>query len=142
MPVPVIIATVLSLVSLYGFIKKCRFYFNLGYCLMGLLIASASVMDYLSGSESIALMTATVFVIQAILMFPNKINYDGSKIAKSAGIKIYTSVSLVNFIAVFLSELSPAPNITIWLHLVLAIMPLGVIYLMMAGKIKIKENES
>lgn len=140
MPVPVIIAIVLSLVSLYGFIKKCRFYFNIGYCLMGLLIASSSLMEYLSTSDSVVFMTAIVFITQAILMFPNKINYDGSKIAKSAGIKIYLSISLINFAGVILSELSPAPSITIWLHLILAIMPLGVIYLMMTGKIKIKEN--
>ena len=77
-------------------------------------------------------------MLQVILSCPNKLNYDGGKIAKSASTKINLSLILINLFAAYLAtQVDYIPNEAIYGHLLFAILPLIAIYLILTNKIEI-----
>lgn len=76
-------------------------------------------------------------MIQSSLALPNKLPYDGSKLAKSAAIKIYISLTIVNLFGMYIVRVSDVPDFAQYFHLILAILPLVAIYLILNDKIEI-----
>ena len=148
----VLIATIPVFISLYGVIKKQRFFFLLGYFLFSFLVIPDEISRYIASPDISHILFATVFGLQAILTFPNKLNYDGTKVFKSFGIKTMLSLFLINIIAVLLINLHPESliddiqengqtlNIAMIIHGVFTLMPLIGCYLMLSNKIEIKSN--
>ncbi|MAU75370.1 MAG: hypothetical protein CL831_00685 [Crocinitomicaceae bacterium] len=148
----VLIATIPVFISLYGVIKKQRFFFLLGYFLFSFLVVPDEISRYIESPDISHILFAVVFGLQAILTFPNKLNYDGTKVFKSFGIKTMSSLFLINVIAVLLINLHPESlvedvqnngqtlNIAMIIHGVFALIPLVGCYLMLANKMEIKPN--
>ena len=57
---------------------------------------------------------ASLWLIQCTITLPNKLAYDGSKIAKSAGIKINLVLSIINFFGAFYAQNSLAGQTLLW----------------------------
>ena len=87
----IIIATTCTLITLYGVFKKNRIFFNLGYFIYGLIVIASELSFFSANQESIHIATAALWMIQVSLALPNKLPYDGSKIAKAL-----TDVSKLN----------------------------------------------
>lgn len=79
-------------------------------------------------------------MIQSSLTLPNKISYDGSKLAKSAAIKIYVSLILINLFGIYIVRVSDVPDVAQYFHILLAVLPLLSIYLILNNKIKITNH--
>ena len=136
----IIIASICIIITIYGVFKKNRFFFNLGYFIYGLIVIFSEINFYLDNQESIHLAVATLFLIQTMLVFPNKINYDGSKLAKSAAIKIYCSLVFINVFGAYIVLSSEVPDFVSYFHILLAILPLISVYLILNNKIEITKN--
>ena len=148
----VLIATIPVFISLYGVIKKQRFFFLLGYFLFSFLVVPDEISRYIDSPDISHILFAVVFGLQAILTFPNKLNYDGTKVFKSFGIKTMASLFLINIIAALLINLHPESlvedvpnngqtlNIAMIIHGVFALIPLVGCYLMLSNKMEIKSN--
>ena len=148
----VLIATLPVFVSLYGVIKKQRFFFLLGYFLFSFLVLPDEISRYFDSPDISHILFATIFGLQAILAFPNKLNYDGSKVFKSFGIKTMLALFLINMIAVLLINLHPEAlvadvqsnghtlTIAMIIHGVFAFIPLIGCYLMLSNKIEVTSN--
>jgi hypothetical protein len=81
-------------------------------------------------------------LLQVILSFPNKLNYDGSKIAKSASTKINLSLVSTNLFGAYLAaQIDYIPNEAIYGHLLFAILPIIAIYLVLTNKIELDKAE-
>ena len=88
--------------------------------------------------EDINLALASLWLIQTIIALPNKLPYDGSKLAKSAAVKIYLCLSLVNaFGAFYATKVDYIPNGAMYGHILLAILPLVAMYLVLNNMIEI-----
>tara|TARA_B100000965_G_scaffold348169_1_gene320648 strand:- start:84 stop:518 length:435 start_codon:yes stop_codon:yes gene_type:complete len=126
------------LITLYGVFKKNRIFFNSGYFLFGILIVFDQLNFFFENSDPNHIAIGSVFMLQVILSFPNKLNYDGGKIAKSASTKINLSLILINLFAAYLAtQVDYIPNEAIYGHLLFAILPLIAIYLILTNKIEI-----
>jgi hypothetical protein len=79
-------------------------------------------------------------MIQSSLALPNKLPYDGSKLAKSAAIKIYICLTLINLFGVYIVKVSEVPDVAQYFHWILAILPLIAIYLILNDKIEITKS--
>ena len=95
-----IIAGIPVLVALYGVIRRQRFFFLLGYLLYALIVVPNELGEYMATGSMERLAVAVVWILQAILAFPNKLNYDGSKVFKSFGIKTFLSLAAINIFGV------------------------------------------
>lgn len=121
-------------------LKKNRIFFNLGYFIFGLVVFLSELSFFAQNQQSIHLATAILWMIQSSLTLPNKISYDGSKLAKSAAIKIYVSLILINLFGIYIVRVSDVPDVAQYFHILLAVLPLLSIYLILNNKIKITNH--
>lgn len=133
----IIIASICILITLYGVFKKNRVLFNLGYFIYGLIVVFSELGFYVENKAAIHIATAALWLIQSSLAIPNKLPYDGSKLAKSAAIKIYVSLTIINLFGVFIVKISDVPDFASYFHAVLAVLPLVAIYLVLNNKVEI-----
>lgn len=133
----IIIASICILITLYGVFKKNRVLFNLGYFIYGLIVVFSEIGFYVENKAAIHIATAALWLIQSSLTIPNKLPYDGSKLAKSAAIKIYVSLTIINLFGVFIVKISDVPDFASYFHIVLAVLPLVAIYLVLNNKVEI-----
>ena len=136
----ILIVIVFVLLTTYGVLRRNRIFFNLGYFLYGLSVFVAEINQYLDVQSFSHLLFAILFLIQAILSVPNKLPYDGGKLAKSAAIKIFSCLALINLIGVLVPYTSPAPTVTYYLHSVMAIYPVVAMFLVLTNKIPVTKE--
>lgn len=136
----IIVASTCILITLYGVFRKNRVFFNLGYFVYGLIVVFSEINFYLQSHEIIHIATASLWLIQSSLALPNKLPYDGSKIAKSAGIKIYICLSIINLYGILIVRVSDIPDFVSYFHAILAILPVIAIYLILNNKIEITKS--
>lgn len=136
----IIIASVCVLISLYGLLKRNRVFFNLGYFLYGLIVVASEFSFFAQDPAPIHLASAFMWLIQISLAIPNKLPYDGSKIAKSAAVKIYVCLSLINLFGVYIVRVSDVPDLAQYFHIILAVLPIVPIYLVLNDKIEITQE--
>jgi len=143
----IFVAAVPVLVSLYGVIKRKRFFFLLGYFLFSLIVIPDQLSSYLSEDGSaLNLALALIWLLQAIIAFPNKLNYDGSKVFRSFAIKTFISLALINVFAVLLtqtdSSIDEGTRTAAGLfHAILVLFPVIATYLMLSNKIPVGTND-
>ena len=127
----------------YGIIKKNRLFFNYGYLIVGLLIIIDQIFIYLSSYDHLNLALISLWLIQVILVIPNKLpplTKDGSVIAKSAIPKIMVSLSIINFFgAYYASTVDYITDIAVYGHIILGLFPVAPAYFILAGKIDIAD---
>ena len=133
----IIIASICILITLYGVFKKNRVLFNLGYFIYGLIVVFSVIGFYVENKAAIHIATAALWLIQSSLAIPNKLPYDGSKLAKSAAIKIYVSLTIINLFGVYIVKISDVPDFVSYFHIILAVLPLVAIYLVLNNKVEI-----
>ena len=136
----IIVASICILITLYGVVKKNRVFFNLGYFIYGIIVIASEFNFYSENQETVHIATAALWMIQSSLALPNKLPYDGSKLAKSAAIKIYISLTIVNLFGMYIVRVSDVPDFAQYFHLILAILPLVAIYLILNDKIEITKD--
>ena len=136
----IIVATICLLLTLYGVFKKNRVFFNLGYFIFGIIVIASELSFFSENQETIHLATAVLWMIQSSLALPNKLPYDGSKLAKSAAIKIYICLTLINLFGIYIVKISEVPDVAQYFHLILAVLPLIAIYLILNNKIEITKS--
>ena len=129
------------MIIIYGIIKKNRLFFNYGYLIVGLLIIVDQMIIYISSYDPLNLALISLWLIQVILVIPNKLpplTKDGSVIAKSAIPKIMVSLSIINFFgAYYASTVDYIPDIAVYGHIILGLFPVAPAYFILAGKIDI-----
>jgi hypothetical protein len=94
-------------------------------------------------------MTAALWVTQGIMAFPNKLNFDGSKVFKSFGVKTFLTLSSINLFAILLVQstsgsagLSGTEAMIVgYYHEILALLPLVAVYAMLSNKIPVGTND-
>ncbi len=137
---PAIIPAILFLfISIFGIAKRHREIFLTGYFLYGLLVFGVEISAFVQNNEPINLFVAFLWLIQAVIAFPQKTLYDSLSV-KEARIKICIALSLINITGVIVPGISPAPQLTFYIHLIMAILPLLVIYLLTSGKIELEKK--
>lgn len=136
----IIVASICIFITLYGFVKKNRVFFNLGYFIYGIIVIASEFNFYSENQETVHIATAALWMIQSSLALPNKLPYDGSKLAKSAAIKIYICLTIVNLFGMYIVRVSDVPDFAQYFHLILAILPLVAIYLILNDKIEIRKD--
>ena len=129
------------IIIIFGIIKKNRLFFNYGYLIVGLLIIIDQIIIYISSYDPLNLALISLWLIQVILVIPNKLpplTKDGSVIAKSAIPKIMVSLSIINFFgAYYASTVDYIPDIAVYGHIILGLFPVAPAYFILAGKIDI-----
>ncbi len=141
----VIVAGIPTALALYGVIRKNRMFFLLGYFLYALIVVPNELMTFSSTGEVAHLAYAFIWGVQAVLAFPNRLNYDGTKVFKSFGIKVFLSLSAVNLFGVMLINAMPVSleltettkSIAAIYHGVLAVLPLVGVFLMTTNRIPV-----
>jgi len=108
-----IVAIVISAISIYGALMLKRLYFLLGYFLFSLL-ALTSFISTCNDDKMLALTSIALFLVMGIISFPAKknisdfeINDEAKPLVKSFMLKTLLSLSAVNLIAVFLVKYDP-----------------------------------
>ena len=103
-----IVAILISSISIYGTITLKRFYFMLGYFLFSLL-AISSLMPTFNDDPYLTLTSLALFLVLGIISFPGKknisefkINSEAAPLIKSFVLRTLLSLSTINFIAIFL----------------------------------------
>ena len=139
--VKTLIFSLCIIIIIYGIIKKNRLFFNYGYLIVGLLIIIDQIIIYTSSYDPLNLALISLWLIQVILVIPNKLpplTKDGSVIAKSAIPKIMVSLSIINFFgAYYASTVDYIPDIAVYGHIILGLFPIAPAYFILAGKIDI-----
>ena len=139
--VKTLIFSLCIIIIIFGIIKKNRLFFNYGYLIVGLLIIIDQIFIYLSSYDPLNLALISLWLIQVILVIPNKLpplTKDGSVIAKSAIPKIMVSLSIINFFgAYYASTVDYIPDIAVYGHIILGLFPVAPAYFILAGKIDI-----
>ena len=130
----IIIAVLIALISVVGLAKKNRELFLTGYFVYGLLVFGAETNEFISNENTISLFVGFLWLIQAVLALPVRAKYDSETVKKDR-IKICVCFSLINLTGVLVPDISPAPEVTFYIHLVMSVLPLAVIYLLSSGKI-------
>ena len=130
----IIVAVLLALISVVGLVKKNRELFLTGYFVYGLLVFGAETNEFISNENTISLFVGFLWLIQAVLALPVRAKYDSETVKKDR-IKICVCFSLINLTGVLVPGISPAPEVTFYIHLVMSVLPLVVIYLLSSGKI-------
>ena len=128
----------LCLLSAIGLVKKNREIFLTGYFIYGLLVFGAEINQFINENNETSLFVAFLWLIQSILAVPVKAKYDSLTVMKDR-IKICLSFSVINLTGVILPDISPMPDVTCYIHSVMAILPLVVIFLLSSGRIKMEK---
>ena len=131
----IIIASLCILITLIGVLKKNRVYFNIGYFVYGLIVVFSELGFFAENQDMIHLAVASLWVIQSVLTIPNKLPYDGGKLAKSAAVKIYSSLTIINLFGAYIVCESEIPDFVSYFHMVLAVLPLVAIYMVVTNKV-------
>ena len=71
----------------------------LGYFLYALIVVPNEASLYMATGDMERLAVA-IWTLQGVLAFPNKLNYDGSKVFKSFGVKIFCGLAAINVFGV------------------------------------------
>ena len=129
----IIIAVLIALISVVGLAKKNRELFLTGYFVYGLLVFGAETNEFISNENTTSLFVGFLWLIQAVLALPVRAKYDSETVKKDR-IKICVCFSLINLTGVLVPDISPAPEVTFYIHLVMSVLPLVVIYLLSSGK--------
>ncbi len=139
--VKTLIFSLCIIIIIFGIIKKNRLFFNYGYLIVGLLIIIDQIIIYISSYDPLNLALISLWLIQVILVIPNKLpplTKDGSVIAKSAIPKIMVSLSIINFFgAYYASTVDYIPDVAVYGHIILGLFPIAPAYFILAGKIDI-----
>ena len=135
----IIPALLFLLISIFGIVKRHREIFLTGYFLYGLLVFGVEISAFIQNNEPLNLFVAFLWLIQAVIAFPQKTSYDSLSV-REARIKICIVLSLINITGFMVPEISPAPQVTFYIHLIMAILPLLVVYLLASGKIELEKN--
>lgn len=136
----IILIVLFVLITFIGVLKRNRVLFNLGYFLYGLSVFVVELQMYYDILSFSHLLFAILFLLQAILSIPNKLPYDGGKLAKSAAVKIYSCLSIINLVGILVPYTSPAPNITFYLHLIMSIFPMIAVVMILTNKIPLSSE--
>lgn len=101
-----IVAILISSISIYGAITLKRFYFLLGYFLFSLL-AISSLMPTFNEDPSLSITSLALFVVLGIISFPARkniadynINSEAAPLVKSLVLRILLSLSVINLLAI------------------------------------------
>lgn len=137
-----IIAIVISAISIYGAVMLKRLYFLLGYFLFSLL-ALSSLIPTFNNDKMLSLTSIALFLVMGIISFPAKknisdyeMNEEAKPLIKSFMLKTLLSLSVVNIIAIFMVKFDPnmpegiTESMRVYpmiMHGVLGILPLYVI---------------
>ena len=139
--VKTLIFSLCIIIIIYGIIKKNRLFFNYGYLIVGLLIIIDQIIIYISSYDPLNLALISLWLIQVILVIPNKLpplTKDGSVIAKSAIPKIMVSLTIINFFGAYYAlTVDYIPDIAVYGHIILGLFPIAPAYFILAGKIDI-----
>jgi uncharacterized membrane protein len=144
-----IVAILISSISIYGAITLKRFYFLLGYFLFSLL-AISSLMPIFNEDPSLSITSLALFVVLGIISFPARkniadynINSEAAPLVKSLVLRILLSLSVVNLLAILLVKYDQnmpegiTESMRIYpmvMHAVLGILPLIVLFRMSRNK--------
>ena len=131
----IILVIVFVLITFLGVVKRNRILFNMGYFLYGLSVFVEELQMYFDILSFSHLIFAILFLLQTILSIPNKLPYDGGRLAKSAAVKIYSCLSIINLVGILVPYTSPAPEITFYLHLAMAIFPMIAVIMILMDKV-------
>ena len=135
-----IIFTFCIITVIYSIIKKNRLFFNYGYLIIGLVIIFDQLIIYLESFDILNLSLAALWLIQVVLVIPNKLpplTKDGSVVAKSAVPKIMICLSIINFFGAYFASISDyIPDLAIYGHIILGIFPIAPAYFILTGKIE------
>ena len=140
-----IVAIVISAISIYGAVMLKRLYFLLGYFLFSILALTSLIPTY-NDDKMLALTSIALFLVMGIISFPAKkhisdykMNEEAKPLVKSFMLKTLRSLSAVNLIAIFLVKFDPnmpegiTESMRIYpmiMHAVLGILPLFVLFRM------------
>ena len=69
------------LVTLYGVFTKNRVLYNVGYFVFGIVVVWDQLGLFAESNNAENLAMAALWLIQAIVTIPNKVNYDGSTVS-------------------------------------------------------------
>tara|TARA_B100000989_G_C19325070_1_gene378393 strand:- start:36 stop:452 length:417 start_codon:yes stop_codon:yes gene_type:complete len=134
----IIVAVLLALISVVGLAKKNREIFLTGYFLYGLLVFGAETNEFISNENTTSLFVGFLWLIQAVLAIPMRAKYDSETVKKDR-IKICICFSLINLTGVLVPDISPVPEVTFYIHLLMSVLPLVVVYLLSTGKIAMEK---
>lgn len=137
-----IIAILISAISIYGAVMLKRLYFLLGYFLFSLL-ALSSLIPTFNDDKMLSLTNIALFLVMGIISFPAKknisdyeMNEQAKPLIKSFMLKTLLSLSVVNIIAIFMVKFDPnmpegiTESMRVYpmiMHGVLGVLPLYVI---------------
>lgn len=140
-----IVAIVISAISIYGAVMLKRLYFLLGYFLFSILALTSLIPTY-NDDKMLALTSIALFLVMGIISFPAKknisdykMNEEAKPLVKSFMLKTLLSLSAVNLIAILLVKFDPnmpkgvTESMRIYamiMHAVLGILPLFVLFRM------------
>ena len=103
-----IVAIIISAISIYGAVMLKRLYFLLGYFLFSLLALTSLIPTY-NDDKMLALTSIALFLVMGIISFPAKknisdyeINDESKSLVKSFMLKTLLSLSAVNLIAILM----------------------------------------
>jgi hypothetical protein len=136
----IIVASACVLITLYGLLKRNRVFFNLGYFLFGLVVVISEFSFFAKDPAPIHLATAFLWMIQISLAIPNKLPFDESKITKSAAIKVYVCLSLINIFGIYIVQVSDIRDVAQYFHIILAVLTFIPIYFGMKDKLEISQE--
>ena len=144
-----IVAILISSISIYGAITLKRFYFLLGYFLFSLL-AISSLMPTFNEDPSLSITSLALFVVLGIISFPARkniadynINSEAAPLVKSLVLRILLSLSVINLLAILFVKYDQnmhegiTESMRIYpmvMHTVLGILPLIVLFRMSRNK--------
>ena len=145
-----IIAIIISCISIYGTIKLKRFYFMLGYFLFSIL-ALTSLIPNFSDDPYLTITSLALFSVLGIISFPARknigdyeINSEAMPLVKSFMLRTLFSLFVINVLAIFLVKFDPnmpegiTESMRIYpmiMHAVLATLPI-IVLVRMSSKIK------
>lgn len=145
----IIIAAIPTALALFGVIRRNRMLLLLGYFIYALIVIPNELMTYMANGEMAHLGYAFLWTLQAILAFPDRLNFDGTKVFKFFGIKALLSLSAVNVFGVLLIQAMPASleltettkTIVQIYHGILALLPILGVILMTTDRIPVGSND-
>ena len=113
-----LIAGAVTLISVYGAIKKDRKFFLLGLFLYSFIVVPNELMGYFETGEMVHLMTAGLWAIQFVIAFPVKASYDSSnKAAYMLVKKMLLSIIVINLCGISLAfNVEALPNYFAMFH--------------------------
>src|SRR6056300_436310 len=108
-----IVAIIISTISIYGAVMLKRLYFLLGYFLFSILALTSLIPTY-NDDKMLALTSIALFLVMGIISFPAKknisdyeINDEAKSLVKSFMLKTLLSLSAVNLIAILMVKYDP-----------------------------------